>query len=105
MELGSRIARRRDLLDLLLDGGEVRVVGRGRGLGEAGLDRRRRARAGGREQTRALRGAGVVGVGRAGLSSLAQRAGTLGGCLKVAAADPKGTHMHLELPADAEART
>lgn len=44
----------------------------------------------------------VPGVG---LSSLEQRAGTLGGWLKVATAEPKGTRMHLELPAGAEART
>jgi signal transduction histidine kinase len=50
-------------------------------------------------------GVGGQVVPGVGLSSLAQRAGSLGGFLKVAAADPKGIHMHLELPADAEART
>jgi signal transduction histidine kinase len=41
----------------------------------------------------------VPGVG---LSSLAQRAGSLGGCLRVASAEPAGTHLHLELPTTAE---
>ena len=50
-------------------------------------------------------GVGGQVVPGVGLSSLAQRAGTLGGCLTVAAADPKGTYMHLELPVGAEART
>jgi signal transduction histidine kinase len=50
-------------------------------------------------------GVGGQVVPGVGLSSLAQRAGTLGGCLKVAAAHPKGTHLHLELPAGAEAQT
>jgi signal transduction histidine kinase len=50
-------------------------------------------------------GVGGQVVPGVGLSSLAQRADTLGGCLAVAAADPKGTHMHLELPAVAQART
>lgn len=44
----------------------------------------------------------VPGVG---LSSLAQRAAALGGCLEVAAADPTGTRMHVELPAGAEVQT
>jgi signal transduction histidine kinase len=50
-------------------------------------------------------GVGGQVVPGVGLSSLEQRAGTLGGCLKVAAAEPKGTRMHVELPAGAEART
>jgi signal transduction histidine kinase len=40
----------------------------------------------------------VPGVG---LSSLSQRARSLGGCLQVGAAEPGGTHLHLELPMDA----
>jgi signal transduction histidine kinase len=50
-------------------------------------------------------GVGGQVVPGVGLSSLEHRAGTLGGWLKVAAAEPKGTRMHLELPAGAEART
>ena len=42
----------------------------------------------------------VPGVG---LSSLAQRAHSLGGCLRVGAAGPGGTHLHVELPTDADA--
>ncbi len=41
----------------------------------------------------------VPGVG---LSSLAQRARSLGGCLQVDGALPHGTHLHLELPAAAD---
>jgi signal transduction histidine kinase len=41
----------------------------------------------------------VPGVG---LSSLAQRAGSLGGALRVAPARPSGTHLHVELPAAGE---
>ena len=41
----------------------------------------------------------VPGVG---LSSLAQRARSLGGCLQVDCALPTGTHLHLELPATAD---
>jgi len=41
----------------------------------------------------------VPGVG---LSSLAQRAGSLGGCLRVASAAPAGTRLHLLLPTTAE---
>ena len=41
----------------------------------------------------------VPGVG---LSSLAQRARSLGGCLQVDGALPTGTHLHLELPATAD---
>ncbi len=41
----------------------------------------------------------VPGVG---LSSLALRARSLGGCLEVAGALPHGTHLHLELPAAAD---
>jgi signal transduction histidine kinase len=40
----------------------------------------------------------VPGVG---LSSLAQRATSLGGCLEVDSAMPNGTHLHLELPTTA----
>jgi signal transduction histidine kinase len=41
----------------------------------------------------------VPGVG---LSSLAQRARSLGGCLQVEGAQPNGTQLHLELPAAAD---
>lgn len=47
---------------------------------------------------------GVIVPG-VGLSSLAQRAQSLGGCLELSAATPKGTHMHVELPAAEQART
>jgi signal transduction histidine kinase len=47
-------------------------------------------------------GAGGQIVPGVGLSSLGRRAESLGGCLQVAAAQPVGTRMHLELPADAE---
>jgi len=50
-------------------------------------------------------GVGGLVVPGVGLSSLAQRANSLGGCLKVTAADPKGTRMHVELPAGERART
>lgn len=50
-------------------------------------------------------GAGGWVVPGVGLSSLAQRAGTLGGALQVVAARPTGTRLHLELPVDAEMPT
>lgn len=49
-------------------------------------------------------GAGGPVVPGVGLSSLAQRAGSLGGCLKMTAASPTGTRMRVELPAGAGAR-
>ncbi len=45
-------------------------------------------------------GVGGPVVPGVGLSSLAQRAGNLGGRLSVGAADPRGTHMRLQLPAN-----
>jgi signal transduction histidine kinase len=47
-------------------------------------------------------GAGGRVVPGVGLSSLAQRAETLGGALRVVPARPTGTHLHLELPSDAD---
>lgn len=44
----------------------------------------------------------VAGVG---LSSLEQRARSLGGCLEMTAADPTGTRLHVELLASAEVRS
>jgi signal transduction histidine kinase len=43
-------------------------------------------------------GCGGPVVPGVGLSSLAQRARSLGGCLQVDSAAPSGTHLHLELP-------
>lgn len=50
-------------------------------------------------------GAGGLVVPGVGLSSLARRADTLGGALDVVAARPRGTCLHLELPAGAEVPT
>ena len=48
-------------------------------------------------------GSGGPVVPGVGLSSLAQRAEHLGGCLELGAADPAGTRLHLRLPAVQEA--
>jgi signal transduction histidine kinase len=47
-------------------------------------------------------GCGGPVVPGVGLSSLAQRARSLGGCLRVDGAAPSGTHLHLELPTTTE---
>jgi signal transduction histidine kinase len=49
-------------------------------------------------------GSGGPVVPGVGLSSLRQRAVALGGCLQMASAEPRGTHLHLELPAREGAR-
>lgn len=50
-------------------------------------------------------GVGGQVVPGVGLSSLEQRAATLGGCLNIAGAEPKGTRLRVELAADGMART